>query len=468
MLEKIGKNRYEIPQTGNMNCPVRVYLRGSLKKIIEEDSLNQLRDAASLPGAVAVLGMPDLHVGFGIPIGGVLAMDAKEGLISAGAVGMDINCGVRMLVSQHDARDFDRRDIGKFARKISKYIPTGIGTTSPHKEKLKPHLNDILVEGVPRLVELGFARKEDLSSLQDGGCFSGASPAALSSRARERIHQLSTLGGGNHFIEVDVVSEIFEPRVAEKFGLRSGQLVVQIHTGSRGFGHQVCKDYSGQMKNNASDYGINLPSKGLAAAPVDSDLGRSYFEAMACAANFAYANRQIITHDVRRAFNEFVPGGESAKLELLYDISHNLARFEEIDDRELLIHRKGAIRALDSSHPECPKKYSQTGHPLLIPGTMGTDSYVATATEDTKELYHSVNHGAGRTKSRRQAKEEMSVKGLRQTMGEIPIFGASEGKVLDEAPQAYKDIDEVVETLAEINLSRKIARVSPLAVIKGN
>ncbi len=468
MLKKIGKNRYEIPKTGSMNCPARVYLRGSLKKIVEENSLNQLRDAAEMPGAVAVLGMPDLHVGFGIPIGGVLVMDAEKGLISAGAVGMDINCGVRMLLSEHDARDFDRRDIGKFARKISKYIPTGIGTTSPHKEKLKPYLNDILVEGVPRLVDLGFARKDDLPRLQDGGCFSGASPASLSSRARERIHQLSTLGGGNHFIEIDVVSEIFDQQVAGKFGLKSGQLVVQIHTGSRGFGHQICKDYSNRMKNSASDYGINLPSKGLAAAPIDSDLGHSYFEAMACAANFAYANRQIITHDVRRAFNEFVPEGQSAKLELLYDIAHNLARFEEIDNKNLLIHRKGAIRALPASHPESPEAFSETGHPLLIPGTMGTDSYVATATEETAELYYSVNHGAGRTKSRRQAKQEMSVQSLRQTMKDIPIFGASEGKVLDEAPQAYKDIDEVVETLAEINLSKKIARVSPLAVIKGN
>ncbi len=468
MLTKISKNTYRIEKEGNMKTEVIVYLRPSLREIIEDDSLKQLKDAASLEGAKAVLGMPDIHPGFGIPIGGVLVMDGKDGLISAGSVGMDINCGVRLLKTELFEGELGREKKNQLMQTIAGRIPTGIGTSSPLEQKLSSSVEKITREGVPALSDLGLVQEKDLRHIQDGGNFPGADISVLSNKARNRMHQLGTLGGGNHFIELNRVAEIYEPETAEKFGLEKNQLVIQIHSGSRGFGHQVCVDYSNRMKTKAGEMGIDLPTKGLAAAPINSSLGRDYLKAMAAAANFAYANRQIMTHLVRQSFRDRADISQNSELELLYDISHNLARFEKVKGKQYLIHRKGAVRALPAKHPETPKFYSATGHPILIPGNMGSSSYVAVAGDRMEELYYSVNHGAGRTMSRKQAKKIVDRNKLKETMGEIPIFGAGPDNTRDEAPQAYKNIDEVVETLAELNHTKKVVRLEPLAVIKGD
>ncbi|MFP4687998.1 MAG: RtcB family protein [bacterium] len=469
MLEKIGKNKFRIPKSDGMRVEPILYLNGQLLKQLEKQAVKQFADAASLQGVVAVLGMPDAHTGFGIPIGGVLVMDANSGLISAGAVGMDINCGVRLLATPLFSEEVDDRDISRLAQMIAARVPTGVGKSSPHQKKLKPVLDDIFLNGVQALEKTEFVAKGDLEKLQDGGSFRGSDLNAITPAARERADQLSTLGGGNHFIEIDRVDEIFESKTARSYGLHPEQIVIQIHTGSRGFGHQTCVDYSNIMKENSGKLGIIFPTKGLAAAPIDSEIGRDYFAAMAAAANFAYTNRQILTYDIRAVFEKFAGNRFSkTKLEIVHDISHNLARFEEIDSRKLLIHRKGAVRALPAGEPDNPEYYSKIAPPVLVPGNMGSSSYVLRATENSKETYYSVNHGAGRSMSRTRAKKEISLNSLKKAMEKIPIFGAKAGQVIDEAPQAYKNIDLVVETLTEINITEKVARLSPLAVIKGD
>jgi tRNA-splicing ligase RtcB len=469
MVEKIDRNRYMIPQTGDMKVEVTLYLNEELNKQLEEEAVKQFSDAASLQGVVDVLGMPDAHTGFGIPIGGVLVMDAEEGLVSAGAVGMDINCGVRLLTTPLFNEEVDERDISKLAQMIARKIPTGIGKSSCHQNRLKPFLEEIFSDGVSALEETEFVRNGDLERLQDGGSFPGANPEAITDASRQRADQLSTLGGGNHFIEIDRVDELFETSTARSYGLEAGQIVIQIHTGSRGFGHQTCVDYSDIMKAESGRLGVSFPTKGLAAAPTGSDVGRNYLAAMAAAANFAYTNRQILTYDVREVFDEFAAKRfGKTELDIVHDISHNLARREKIDSRELLIHRKGAVRALPAGHPDSPEYYSDIAPPLLVPGNMGANSYVLRAGKNVKETYYSVNHGAGRSMSRTQAKKQISPEGLRETMGKIPIYGAKIRKVLDEAPQAYKNIDQVVETLSDIDITAKVARLTPLAVIKGD
>ncbi len=468
-LEKVGTNEYTIRKHSGMRRDVSLYLSPALLDLVQEDdSLKQLCDAASMQGVEAVVGMPDLHQGFGIPIGGVMVMDADKGLISAGAVGMDINCGVRLLKTGLQEGDLAVEERNQLMRTIAGQIPTGIGTTSPLQNTLKSHLKKIAENGVEYLTRLGLASKADLNHIQDKGNYPGASVAPLSARARERMHQLGTLGGGNHFIELNRVAEIYDKESAQRFGLNAGQLALQVHSGSRGFGHQICKDFSNQMQQKANKMGVKLPNKGLAAAPIESQCGREYRQAMAAAANFAYANRQVMTEIIRRSFEdraEITGGGE---LEILYDISHNLARFEEFDGRRYLIHRKGAVRALPGEHRECPEVFKDTGHPVLVPGNMGSSSYVLTAGSNVKKLYYSVNHGAGRIMSRTAAKKKFDRNKLNERMGSIPIYGARPNQVLDEAPGAYKNIDAVVDTLAEINVTQKIARLEPLAVIKGD
>jgi len=468
-IEKIGTNNYVIQKHSDMRCDVSLYLSPPLLDLVQEDdSLKQLCDAASMQGVAAVIGMPDLHQGFGIPIGGVMVMDADRGLISAGAVGMDINCGVRLLKTELQEEDLAVEERNQLMRTIAGQIPTGIGTTSPLQSTLKSHLKKIAENGVEYLTRLGLASETELSNIQDRGNYPGASVAPLSERARERMHQLGTLGGGNHFIELNRVAEIYDKESAQNFDLKTGQLVIQVHSGSRGFGHQICKDFSSKMQQEANKLGVKLPSKGLAAAPIESQCGREYRQAMAAAANFAYANRQVMTEIIRRSFEDRADLTGGGRLEILYDISHNLARFEEIDGRRYLVHRKGAVRALPGDHPECPEIFKETGHPVLVPGNMGSNSYVLTAGKNVKNLCYSVNHGAGRVMSRTAAKKKFDRNSLNERMGSIPIYGARPNQVLDEAPGAYKNIDTVVDTLADIGVTHRVARLEPLAVIKGD
>ncbi len=470
LLETAGKNCYRINRQGAMKADVLVYLNDNLYRSFSEDqSLQQLMEAASLQGVLSpVVGMPDIHTGFGLPIGGVMAMDARLGLVSAGAVGMDINCGVRLLRTSIDAAGLDRKVIRRLIEAIEQRVPSGIGRKSKHEPFIRKNFEKIIHEGAPYLVKRGYGRKSDLEVIEDRGMMPGADLAAVSQKARDRGMQLSTIGGGNHFIELGWTEKIFDPEAARAFGLEEGKLTVLIHTGSRGFGHQVCTDYSKKMKKEAAKMNLDIPSPGLAAVPIDSAEGRAYLGAMNCAINFAFCNRQWITDDVRKAFSSAFGGDDQDyDLSLVYDIAHNTARFETIGKKDMLVHRKGATRALPPGHSDNPPCYAKSGHPVLVPGSMGTASYVVRAEPGVEKIFNSVNHGAGRVLSRRAAKREISVDQLKGVLKGVILSGRNYKAYLDEAPQAYKDIDEVIETLVEIGLSRKVARLVPLAVIKG-
>lgn len=470
LLERAGENCYRLRRRGKMKVEVLVYLNRALHRSFNEDeALQQLIDAASLSGvAEPVIGMPDLHTGFGLPIGGVMAMDADGGAVSAGAVGMDINCGVRLMRTNLAARDLDKPTLRRLINAIVHRVPSGVGQKSKQASLVRRHFRDFVERGVPFLLELGFGRPEDLQQIEENGFMPGADLAAASREAVERGDQLSTIGGGNHFIELGYIAEVPDPEAARAMGLEEGRLTVLIHTGSRGFGHQICSDYSNLMLKAAAKCKLDVPSPGLAAMPIQSPEGRRYLAAMACAVNFAFCNRQWITDDVRKAFGEVLGGNDTEyDLALVYDVAHNIAKFEEIRGRRLLIHRKGATRALPPGHPGNPDAYRELGHPVIIPGSMGTASYVITAGPKVEQTFHSVNHGAGRVLSRRAARREISVEQFQQVMGEILLLGRNLKTYLDEAPQAYKNIDAVVDTFAEIGFTRKVARLLPLAVIKG-
>ena len=465
-LVKKEQNVYLLPQQGDMKVPCQVYLKAELLPYLEEEAIEQLAAAAALPGVYKyVLGMPDIHTGYGLPIGGVLAVGYPEGVVSAGAVGMDINCGVRLLTTGLSRGDLGARDIQQLLVAIEELIPTGIGTQSRYK--LDRHLKKITEEGVPHLVKLGLAPEEDLERIEEGGCLPGGDLAACSKEAQARMDQLSTLGGGNHFIEISVVDQIFDKETAAYFNLAPDQVVIMIHSGSRGFGHQICQDYSREMAKQAPQFGIKLPNRGLACAPIQSDLGRSYLAAMACAVNFAFANRQLMTADVIKAVAKVLGRGEADQVRLLYDVAHNIAKKEHHFGRELLIHRKGATRALPPGHKNNPRHYLDTGHPVLLPGSMGTHSYIATGLERAQETFCSVNHGAGRVLSRKAARRSITGREFQEQMEGIHYNVSNYKRIVDEAPQAYKDIHLVVNTLAEIDIINLVANVRPLAVIKG-
>lgn len=460
------KNTYIINKSGQMKVDCIIYLKPELLVHLEDEAINQLKNAACLPGVYKyVLGMPDIHTGYGLPIGGVLPVLYDEGVVSAGAVGMDINCGVRILTTNITKKELQKNRLEKLIQTIQEIIPAGVGQNS--KYQLQSHLQNIVEQGVPYLKKLGLASDEDLNKIEENGFLAGADLNSCSKEAQNRMNQLSTLGGGNHFIEISEVDTIFDEKTANYFGLYKNQIVVMIHSGSRGFGHQICQDYSREMAAEAKTFEINLPSKGLACAPIKSSLGKRYLSAMACAVNFAFANRQLMTVDIRRAFAKvFNSKQENVQLNLLYDVAHNIAKKETHFDKELLIHRKGATRALPSGHMGNPKIYLKTGHPVLLPGSMGTHSYIATGSAKAKETFYSVNHGAGRVLSRKSAKKSISKEDFSNKMSGI-YYNLKYNKVVDEAPQAYKDIHLVVNTLSEIDIINKVANIKPLGVIKG-
>ncbi len=469
-LIRDGKNRYRLPRKGKMRVDGIVYVNEFLKPLLREDkSLEQLANAAMLPGVVnPVVGMPDIHEGFGLPIGGVMAM-AADGVISAGAVGMDINCGVRLLRTDLRVPEVRVSRLRELMLAVEKHVPTGVGKKSKHYDLSRRVFERVVHAGVRALVEEGLARETDLEFIEEGGCLPDANLDAVSREACKRgAVQLGTLGGGNHFIEFQEVAEVLDPVLGERMGLFPGQLTVMIHTGSRGFGHQICTDFSRSLLPAAKKYGIDLPNKGLACAPIDSPEGRRYFQAMACAVNFAFANRQIISHDIRRAFGVlFGRDPDELGMRIVYDVAHNIAKWERYAGRKLLVHRKGATRALPPGHEANLGSYRETGHPVLIPGSMGTASYVLVGTPKAAETFFSVNHGAGRTLSRSAASRTITRQQFEDSMGTVLYNIRNFKEIVDEAPLAYKDIDQVVETLAKIGLTRKVARLRPLAVIKG-
>lgn len=471
VLKQIATNKWLLPRQGRMRVDAVLYLRPALKEgHLEVEALYQLAQAAELPGVYRhVVGMPDIHSGYGLPIGGVMAVDAEAGVVSAGAVGMDINCGVRLLQTEIPASEMNEQLLRRLMQAIERRIPAGVGGSSVMVNFSKKQLRKVMTEGVAYLEEQGVVWPDERQCIEEQGAMPGADPAAVTSKAWERVDQLGTLGGGNHFIELGFVEEVYDLDLADKMGLAAGMVTVMIHSGSRGFGHQICTDYSRIMNAKAASYGIRLPSKGLAAVPVNSSEGQQYLAAMICAVNYAFANRQAMVYGVREAFQEVLAEDASGLgLRTVYDVAHNIAKFETHFGTRLLVHRKGATRALPPHHPLNPAVYSETGHPALVPGSMGTGSYVVFGTAQVAETFTSINHGAGRAMSRRAARESISSSQFHSSMGNVLFNIKNYRKIVDEAPLAYKDIDDVVETLTEIGMVRKAVRLKPLAVIKGD
>lgn len=461
-LKKISVNKYQLVKTPGMKVDAYVYATEDLIKNIHKDlSLSQLAEAASLPKVISpIIAMPDVHEGFGLPIGGVMA---TQGLISVGAVGMDINCGVRLLTSPliYDANQFCPEKLRTLINQIERLIPIGLG--GKHKQRIALDLRKITELGVEYLVKEGYSFKEDLERIEEQGRMKEADFQALTERAKKRaIKQIGTLGSGNHFIEIQKIEKIFNQSIAEKWGLKTNQVCIMIHSGSRALGHQTCLDYTDLFWKLKDKYGIAAPRKGLAALPIETPEGRNYFGAMAASVNFAFANRAMMAYFVRQIFKK----NFNVQLSLLYDLAHNIAKWETYEGRPILVHRKGATRALPANHPQNPKIYLQTGHPAVVPGSMGTPSYVLVGLEKNKETFYSVNHGAGRLMSRRQARREIKQKDFEELMKNI-VYNRPFHVIADEAPQAYKNITEVIDTLVEAGLTKKIAKLIPLAVIKG-
>ena len=461
----------EIPSDAreDMRVPVRVYADDALwTQIAADRSLEQAVNVATLPGVTGcVYAMPDVHEGYGFPVGGVAATRAEDGVISPGGVGYDINCGVRLLASELEVATIRGR-LEAVVHDLSRTIPSGPGR-NPLLDLADADLDRVLAEGCRYLVERGLALPEDIAVTEAGGSLPQADAGQVSDKAKRRGHdQLGTIGSGNHFVEVQVVDQVFDPAAAAAYGLGQGQLTVLIHTGSRGLGHQVCTDAVRRMDQVMARYGIHLPDRQLACAPLRSPEGAAYFAGMCAAANFAWANRQTITHSARRVFGRAF--GDAGRLRLVYDVAHNIAKLERHGDETLCVHRKGATRAFGPAHPETPESYRAVGQPVFIPGSMGTASYVLAGTDAALALsFGSTCHGAGRAMSRGAAKRARTGAEVRRELEDhgIVVRCASSGELAEEAPTAYKDVERVVDVVHRAGLARRVARLRPVGVVKG-
>jgi tRNA-splicing ligase RtcB len=478
-LNKIDDYRWEIPITykQGMRVPGMIYADEKMLETIKNDqSLEQVANVAFLPGIVGhSLAMPDIHWGYGFPIGGVAATRVSDGVVSPGGVGYDINCGVRLLRTKLSEEEV-RPKIRELVNHLFHNVPSGLGSEGKIKIKDK-EMNEVMTQGAHWTVKRGLGFPRDLEVTEETGRMKNADPAKISERARQRgTPQSGTLGSGNHFIEIQVVKEIYDKDAAGILGIEeTGQVLLLIHTGSRGFGHQVCEDFLKVMIEAVRKYNISLPDRQLVCAPVESKEGKDYLAAMACAANYAWANRQCIAHWARESFVAvFGKNLDKIGLEQIYDVAHNIAKIEEytIDDKKLklCVHRKGATRAFPPGHPDIPQQYQSIGQPVLIPGDMGRRSYIALGTEKAmKESFGSTCHGAGRVQSRGAAKR--SLKGINiakelESRG-IIVKAASMGSLAEEASEAYKDVTQVVEVTHQAGISRKIAMAEPIGTIKG-
>jgi tRNA-splicing ligase RtcB (3'-phosphate/5'-hydroxy nucleic acid ligase) len=477
-LNKRNEFEWEIPQSfrHDMRVPVRIFAtRKLLDSVMQDRSLEQAINAATLPGLVGqVLVMPDMHQGYGFPIGGVAATRYPEGVISPGGIGYDINCGVRLLASniEHESTQPFYDDL---VSALNHFCPSGVGK----KGKInlsEQEINRVCKEGSRWALKTGYATQADIRRTEESGQLEGADPSKVSARAKERGRpQLGTLGAGNHFIEVDVVDQLYDHKAAQVMGLEEGNLVVQIHTGSRGFGHQICSDYVREFQSAIKQYGIQLPDRELVCAPLDSPEGQDYLAAMRSAANYAFANRQVLAHLARQAFESVLAGKVSNwQLFQVYDIAHNMGKIEthSIDGHptKVCVHRKGATRAFGPGSPGLPEEYQKIGQPVLVPGSMGTASWVLVGTATSMERsFGSSCHGAGRVMSRKQAKKTVKGQQLHKDLEKqgIHIRAGSMAGLAEEAPQAYKDVDEVVEIVSGAGIARKVARLIPVAVVKG-
>jgi tRNA-splicing ligase RtcB (3'-phosphate/5'-hydroxy nucleic acid ligase) len=473
--QRIDDELWELPvgTVPGMRVPARVFADAALLAAIEQDrSLEQLANVATLPGIVdAALAMPDIHQGYGFPVGGVAATDASEGVISPGGVGYDINCGVRLLALPLDYDELGARR-EPLVHELSRRIPVGTGGKGAREGLKGANLERVLSLG-PRalLADLGIGSEAELSFTESGGCLDGADPAAASPRARERgAGQIGTLGSGNHFLELQRVEAIYEPPAADAFGLRVGQLTVLIHSGSRGLGHQVCTDFVKRMDARLGHYGIELPDRQLSCAPIESPEGQDYLSAMAAAANFAWANRAALAHRVRESVASVLGRDVARGTKTVYDVAHNVAKLEEHRGGTVCVHRKGATRAFPPGHPEIPPEYAQSGQPVFIPGSMGTASYVLAGRPAAMDRsFGTTCHGAGRQMSRTAVRKAIDGGELRRRLeaSGIVVRALSARGLAEEAPEAYKDVDRVVEIVERAGLAARVARLKPVGVVKG-
>ena len=471
-IKKISKNIYEIPKEGRMNVPGRIYASEKILKDMEKDNtLNQVMNIAELPGILnAAIVLPDGHSGYGFPIGGVAAFDLDKGIISPGGIGFDINCGIRLLKTNLTKKDILKKQ-KEIAEALYRKIPSGVGRGSKF-QMTKDELKKILEGGAKRMVEKGYGVKEDYLHMEEEGCMTGALANKISERAIKRgLGQLGTLGAGNHFLEVQYVDEIFDKETAKVFGLKKNQVTIMIHCGSRGLGHQVASDYIKEMEKSNKNSNNHFYEKGLTHARIKSKLGKDYIAAMTAAMNFAFANRQLITHWIREEMRFLFP---NVKIQTVYDICHNIAKFEEhkINGKNQIVcvHRKGATRSFGAGRKEIPVSYRKIGQPVIIPGSMGTSSYLLVGTKKSEEIsFGSCVHGAGRVKSRSLALKTIKGEEVKKRLRKkgIEIKSRSWKSLAEESPEVYKDIDEVVKVVEELGISKKVAKLKPLVVVKG-
>ncbi len=466
-ITKLNENKYLIKKLGNMNTDCILYLNEGLLKQVESDAIQQIKNVATLPGIVGnALAMPDFHSGYGMPIGGVAAFDYEKGIVSPGGIGFDINCGIRLLTSGISADKIEKHK-EKILNELFKAVPSGVGSETDEKLQREDFLQ-MVTKGIDWAIEKGFCNLKDKDCIEDYGCLA-ADTKYLSQRAVSRgLAQIGTLGSGNHFLEVQKVDKVFDKKLAEEWNLKEGTLCVMIHTGSRGFGHQIATDFIKVFLEAQKKYNLDLPDAQLACVPINSEEGKKYLKSMNAGANFAYVNRQMITHKAREVFTKY-----NIDLHLLYDVAHNIAKKETylVDGkkREVLVHRKGATRAFSAGNKLLPKKYLKTGQPVIIPGSMGTHSFVLVGENAEKESFGSVAHGAGRIMSRHGAKKSLTYEGVMkelETEG-VMLKSVSRGGVVEEAPESYKDVSEVVNVLQKNKLARPVVRLKPILVIKG-
>ncbi len=474
IIEKINDYKYRIPKSNFpfMRVDGIIYADENLLEAIKNDkTIEQIANTASLPGIIGYsLGMPDAHQGYGFAIGGVAAVDLKEGVVSPGGIGYDINCGVRLLATDLEFDDVKNK-IEELVKQLFHEIPSGTGRGGDLKLSYA-ELDEVMKLGIDWAIQNKYALPVDKEFIEEYGRLPNANPDMVSNKAKERGRdQLGTLGSGNHFAEVQIVQEIFDEEVAKQFGLHKNQIVVLIHTGSRGLGHQVCTDYLREMDSAMKNYNIKVPDRELACVPIDSKEGKRYLQAMASAANFAFNNRQLITYNVRNVFKRLF---KTDKVRIVYDVCHNIAKIEDhtFNGKKLkvLVHRKGATRAFPKGHPDLPEAYRNIGQPVIIPGSMGTYSYVLVGTEKAmEETFGSTCHGAGRTLSRHRAKKMMTADEAVKKLREKGIFiqATTRSGITEEIPEAYKNVSEVVEVVHQTGISTKVAKLKPIGVIKG-